>query len=184
MLYSYTIKLIRFYKGIDGLKTGYTDNAGYCLTATMNKNNMRLISVVMGSDTKDNRSSDTIGMLEYGYSMYGSNTVIKKDEFNGTLHIENAKVRDIKYYLDTDINLIVDKNVRDVNYKTDIELFKVKAPLKKNSKVGVLKLYYDNKTYSYDLVVHEDIEKASYFKVFSNLLKDVFSGDRARSRAN
>ena len=121
-----TNKLIRFYKGIDGLKTGYTDNAGYCLTATMNKNNMRLISVVMGSDTKDNRSSDTIGMLEYGYSMYGSNTVIKKDEFNGTLHIENAKVRDIKYYLDTDINLIVDKNVRDVNYKTDIELFKVK----------------------------------------------------------
>ena len=179
-----TNKLIRFYKGIDGLKTGYTDNAGYCLTATMNKNNMRLISVVMGSDTKDNRSSDTIGMLEYGYSMYGSNTVIKKDEFNGTLHIENAKVRDIKYYLDTDINLIVDKNVRDVNYKTDIELFKVKAPLKKNSKVGVLKLYYDNKTYSYDLVVNEDIEKASYFKVFSNLLKDVFSGDRARSRAN
>lgn len=179
-----TNKLIRFYKGIDGLKTGYTDNAGYCLTATMNKNNMRLISVVMGSDTKDNRSSDTIGMLEYGYSMYGSNTVIKKDEFNGTLHIENAKVRDIKYYLDTDINLIVDKNVRDVNYKTDIELFKVKAPLKKNSKVGVLKLYYDNKTYSYDLVVHEDIEKASYFKVFSNLLKDIFSGDRARSRAN
>jgi len=179
-----TNKLIRFYKGIDGLKTGYTDNAGYCLTATMNKNNMRLISVVMGSDTKDNRSSDTIGMLEYGYSMYGSNTVIKKDEFNGTLHIENAKVRDIKYYLDTDINLIVDKNVRDVNYKTDIELFKVKAPLKKNSKVGVLKLYYDNKTYSYDLVVHEDIEKASYFKVFSNLLKDVFSGDKARSRAN
>ena len=179
-----TNKLIRFYKGIDGLKTGYTDNAGYCLTATMNKNNMRLISVVMGSDTKDNRSSDTIGMLEYGYSMYGSNTVIKKDEFNGTLHIENAKVKDIKYYLDTDINLIVDKNVRDVNYKTDIELFKVKAPLKKNSKVGVLKLYYDNKTYSYDLVVHEDIEKASYFKVFSNLLKDVFSGDRARSRAN
>ena len=179
-----TNKLIRFYKGIDGLKTGYTDNAGYCLTATMNKNNMRLISVVMGSDTKDNRSSDTIVMLEYGYSMYGSNTVIKKDEFNGTLHIENAKVRDIKYYLDTDINLIVDKNVRDVNYKTDIELFKVKAPLKKNSKVGVLKLYYDNKTYSYDLVVHEDIEKASYFKVFSNLLKDVFSGDRARSRAN
>ena len=179
-----TNKSIRFYKGIDGLKTGYTDNAGYCLTATMNKNNMRLISVVMGSDTKDNRSSDTIGMLEYGYSMYGSTPVIKKDEFNGTLHIENAKVRDIKYYLDTDINLIVDKNVRDVNYKTDIELFKVKAPLKKNSKVGVLKLYYDNKTYSYDLVVHEDIEKASYFKVFSNLLKDVFSGDRAKSRAN
>lgn len=170
--------MIRFYKGIDGLKTGYTDNAGYCLTATMNKNNMRLISVVMGSDTKDNRSSDTIGMLEYGYSMYGSNTIIKKDELIGTLHIENAKVRDIKYYLDTDIKLIVDKNVHDVDYEMSIELYKVKAPLKNKSKVGVLKLNYDNKIYYYDLVIHEDVEKANYLNIFYNLLKDVFSGKK------
>ncbi len=142
----------------------------------MNKNNMRLISVVMGNNTKDNRSSDTIGMFEYGYSMYGSNTVIKKDEFNGTLHIENAKVRDIKYYLDTDIKLIVDKNVHDVDYETNIELYNVKAPLKNKSKVGVLKLNYDNKTYYYDLIIHEDIEKANYLNIFYNLLKDVFSG--------
>ena len=47
-----TNKLIKFYKGIDGLKTGYTDKAGYCLTATMSRNNMRLISVVMKSDSK------------------------------------------------------------------------------------------------------------------------------------
>lgn len=173
-----TNKLIRFYKGVDGLKTGYTDNAGYCLTATMNKNNMRLISVVMGSDTKDNRSSDTIGLLEYGYSMYGSNTIINKDEFYGTIHVENAKVRKVKYYLDTDINLIVDKNVKDVNYKTDIELFKVKAPLKKNSKVGILKLYYEDNMYTYDLVIHDDIKKTNYFEVFYSLLKDVFSGDK------
>ncbi len=173
-----TNKLIRFYKGIDGLKTGYTDNAGYCLTATMNKNNMRLISVVMGSDTKDNRSSDTIEMLEYGYSMYGSNTIIKKDELIGTLHIENAKVRDIKYFLDTDIKLIVDKNVHDVDYETSIELYKVKAPLKNKSKVGVLRLNYDNKIYYYDLVIYEDVEKANYLNIFYNLLKDVFSGKK------
>lgn len=136
----------------------------------------------MGSDTKDNRSSDTIGMLEYGYSMYGSNTIINKDDFVGVVHVENAKVRNVKYYLNTDINLIVDKNIRDVNYKTKVELFKVKAPLKKNSKVGVLKLYYEDKIYSYDLVTHEYIEKASYFKVFSNFLKDVFSGNRVKSK--
>lgn len=173
-----TNKLIRFYKGIDGLKTGYTDNAGYCLTATMNKNNMRLISVVMGSDTKDNRSSDTIEMLEYGYSMYGSNTIIKKDELIGTLHIENAKVRDIKYFLDTDIKLIVDKNVHDVDYEMSIELYKVKAPLKNKSKVGVLRLNYDNKIYYYDLVIYEGVEKANYLNIFYNLLKDVFSGKK------
>ena len=62
---------------MDGLKTGYTDKAGYCLTGTMKKNDMRLVSVVMGSKTKEDRNEDTIGMMEYGFSVYG----IKFQEF-------------------------------------------------------------------------------------------------------
>ena len=76
-----TNKLIRFYAGMDGLKTGYTSKAGYCLTATMEKNNMRLLSVVMGEDDKDKRTSDTISMMEYGFSMYGSKTIIDKKKY-------------------------------------------------------------------------------------------------------
>lgn len=153
-----TNKLIKFYKGIDGLKTGYTDKAGYCLTATMNKNNMRLISVVMKSNTKDNRSSDTIGMMEYGYSMYGS---------------EN---RNYKYYLENDIKIIVDKDRKDIKYTTEVKLNNVKAPIEKGSKVGELILKYDNNTYTYDLVIHDEIKKATFLKIFFSNLKDIVTG--------
>ena len=175
-----TNKLIRFYSGIDGLKTGYTDKALYCLTATMEKNNMRLVSIVMGEDSKESRNTDTISMMEYGFSMYGSESIIKKDKFEESMIIDNAMNREVKYYLDKDVNIIVNKNVKDVKYDIEKELYDVKAPLKKNEKVGNLKLKYDGKTYNYDLIVKEDIKKNSYFKVFNNLLSDIISGVRLK----
>ena len=172
-----TNKLIKFYKGIDGLKTGYTDKAGYCLTATMNKNNMRLISVVMKSDTKDNRSADTIGMMEYGYSMYGSETIFKKDDFKGNILINNSDLKEYTYHLDNDVKIIVNKNIKDITYNTETKLFNVKAPLNKNDVVGKLILNYDNKKYEYNLLLDSDVKKASYFKLIVNLLKDLVTGN-------
>ncbi len=173
-----TNKLIKFYKGIDGLKTGYTDNAGYCLTATMNKNDMRLISVVMKSNSKDNRSSDTIGMMEYGYSMYGSEVLFKKDKYEKTIKINNSEKINYKYMLSEDVKIIVDKNTRDINYKTNIEIKdNLKAPLKKGDRVGKLILKYDGNTYEYDLVLKENVKKSNYFKILTNYLKDFITGN-------
>ena len=171
-----TNKLVKFYKGIDGLKTGYTDKAGYCLTATMNKNNMRLISVVMKSNTKDNRSSDTIGMMEYGYSMYGSETILNKKDYSGVINIKGSENRNYKYYLENDIKIIVDKDRKDIKYTTEVKLNDIKAPIEKGSKVGELILKYDNNTYTYDLVIHDEVKKATYFKIFFTNLKDVVTG--------
>lgn len=171
-----TNKLVRFYAGIDGLKTGYTSKAMYCLAATMEKNNMRLLSIVMGENNKDNRSSDTIAMMEYGFSMYGSKNILNKNEFEETMVVKNATNREVKYYLDKDVNLIVNKNDKNVKYTIDKKIYDVKAPLKKNSIVGELKLKYDNKIYKYNLIVKEDIKKASYMKVLSNILEDLISG--------
>ena len=171
-----TNKLVKFHKGIDGLKTGYTDKAGYCLTATMNKNNMRLISVVMKSNTKDNRSSDTIGMMEYGYSMYGSETILNKKDYSGTINIKGSENRNYKYYLDNDVKIIVDKDRKDIKYTTEVKLNDVKAPIEKGSKVGELILKYDNNTYTYDLVIHDEVKKATFLKIFFSNLKDVVTG--------
>lgn len=171
-----TNKLIRFYAGIDGLKTGYTDNAGYCLTATMEKNNMRLLTIVMGENTKDNRTSDTISMLEYGFANYGSEKVIDKNKFEETLIIDNAYNREVKYYLNDDVKLIANKSTKNVNYKIEKELYNLKAPLKKNTKVGVLKLKYDDKVYNYDLIIKEDVKKVTFMKLFNDLLSDIISG--------
>ena len=70
-----TNKLVRFYDDVDGLKTGFTEKAGYNLTSTAKKNNMRLIGVVMGVDNTDNRTSDTIKMLNYGFNNYKLSTI-------------------------------------------------------------------------------------------------------------
>ena len=171
-----TNKLVKFYKGIDGLKTGYTDKAGYCLTATMNKNNMRLISVVMKSNSKDNRNSDTIGMMEYGYSMYGSETILNKKDYSGIINIKGSENRNYKYYLENDIKIIVDKDRKDIKYTTEVKLNDVKAPIEKGSKVGKLILKYDNNTYTYDLVIHDEVKKATFLKIFFSNLKDVVTG--------
>ena len=171
-----TNKLLRFYTGIDGLKTGYTDKAGYCLTATMERNNMRLLSIVMGADTKDNRSTDTISMMEYGYSSYGTNTILNKNKYSDTIKINNAKKRKVKYYLNDDVKLVVKKGIKDVNYKIDKKLYNVKAPLKKNSKVGKLIVTYENKKYEYDLIVRENVKKSTYLNTVKNNLKDVITG--------
>ncbi len=175
-----TNKLIRFYSGIDGLKTGYTDKALYCLTATMERNNMRLISIVMKEDTKENRSSDTVNMMEYGFNSYGGRKVIDKNDYEKTMTINNAKNRNVKYYLDSDVNLIVNKNVKDVDYKINEELYDVKAPLNKNSVVGKLKLSYDGNTYEYNLIIKDDVKKSSYFDTLQNIFKDLISGVRVK----
>ncbi len=172
-----TNKLIKFYKGIDGLKTGYTDKAGYCLTATMSRNNMRLISVVMKSNNKDKSSRDTIGMMEYGYSMYGSETIFEKDKYTDKIVVNNSEKREYNYYLDKDVKIIVDKNRKDVLYTTEVKLNNVKAPLSKGSIVGNLILDFDGKRYIYNLKIKEDIKKASYFKIFKNHLKDIVTGN-------
>ena len=70
-----TNRLVRFYDGVDGLKTGFTKTAGYCLTATAKKDNFRLISVVMGEDTTENRSSDTVKLLNYGFNTFKINII-------------------------------------------------------------------------------------------------------------
>lgn len=171
-----TNKLVRFYNGMDGLKTGYTDKAKYCLTGTMKKNDMRLVSVVMGADTKEDRNEDTINMMEYGFSVYGIKNILKSNKSLGEIYVNNANPRNVKYYVEEDINILVDKNTEEIKYEIKKELNNVKAPLKKGDVVGKIYLNYSDKTYEYNLIVKEDIKKSGYFKMLYNNLKDIVSG--------
>lgn len=172
-----TNSLIRFYSGLDGLKTGFTENAGYCLTGTMERNGMRLITVVMNAETKEDRNTDTINMMEYAYSMYYKNTVLTNDKSLGKMFINNSKKREIDYFLKNDATLVLDKNTRDITYSYDIDLDEVKAPLKKGDKVGTLTLNYNNSSIDYDVIVNEEIPSAGIFTMFINYLRDIVSGN-------
>lgn len=172
-----TNKLIKFYNGLDGLKTGFTDNAGYCLTGTMLRNDMRLITVTMKAPTKEDRNTDTINLMEYAYSMFYKSTLIKKDKKIGDMFIDNAKKRKVSYYLKEDASVILDKDVRNIKYNYSVKLNSVKAPLKKNDVVGTLTLHLNNQDINYNLIVKENIKKSNYFVRLNNYLKDIINGN-------
>ena len=172
-----TNKLIKFYNGLDGLKTGFTGNAGYCLTGSMKRNDMRLITVTMKAPTKEDRNTDTINMMEYAYSMFYKDTLLKGDKKLGTMFIDNSKKRKVNYYLEKDATVVVPKDVRNIDYKYTIDLTNTKAPLKKGDKVGTLKLSVNNEEISYNVIVNEDILKSNFFNRILNYFKDILNGN-------
>lgn len=172
-----TNKLIKFYNGLDGLKTGFTGNAGYCLTGSMKRNDMRLITVTMKAPTKEDRNTDTINMMEYAYSMFYKDTLLKSDKKLGTMFIDNSKKRKVNYYLEKDATVVVPKDVRNIDYKYTIDLTNTKAPLKKGDKVGTLKLSVNNEEISYNVIVNESVLKSNFFNRILNYFKDILNGN-------
>ena len=172
-----TNKLIKFYNGLDGLKTGFTGNAGYCLTGSMKRNDMRLITVTMKAPTKEDRNTDTISMMEYAYSMFYKDTILKSDKKLGTMFIDNSKKRKVNYYLEKDVTVVVPKDVRNIDYKYTIDLTNTKAPLKKGDKVGTLKLSVNNEEISYNVIVNESVLKSNFFNRILNYFKDILNGN-------
>jgi len=171
-----TNKLVRYYSYIDGLKTGFTSDAGYCLTATGKKNGMRLVTVVMNVDTTENRSRDTVSMMDYGFNMYSLDRVVKKDESLGNIKINLGKNEYEKIVIMDDITVLNNnqKDKRNVTY--DIVTNEVTAPIKVGDEVGKLNVYEDGKyKYSVDLTVMNDVDKANIFTVFVRNLKDIIS---------
>ncbi len=169
-----TNKLVKFYSYIDGLKTGYTGNAGYCLTATGMKNNMRLISVVMGEESTEKRSADTLAMLDYGFNMYSIDKLIDKDKSLGLMKVNlgNPEYVDIVSKKDITILNNSQKNKRDVRY--EIKTNSVTAPIKVGDVVGKISVYENGKfSYDVELTVPFDIKKASIIKIFIRNIRDI-----------
>ena len=138
---------------------------------------MRLITVTMHAESKEDRNTDTINMMEYSYSMYKKDTILKSDKSLGQIFINNSKKRKLNYYLEKDITLVVPKDVRNIDYKYDINLSTAKAPLKKGDKVGTMTLEANNETLTYNLIVKENVKKSNVLNRMINNLKDILNGN-------
>lgn len=172
-----TNKLIRHYKGLDGLKTGFTDTAGYCLTATAKRNGMRLISVVMGSDTSENRSKSTVELMDYGFNNYKLNTIYNKNIKLGKVKVLNGKKDyvDLKLVSDVvDLTTILEESKYD--YKMNID--EIEAPVNVGDVVGKLTLFKDGKKIdTFDITVKESIKKANILDYYKKNFKYIISGN-------
>ena len=94
-------------------KTGYTSDAGYCLTATGKKNGMRLITVVMNVDNTNNRSKDTIAMMDYGFNMYSLDKVVNKKDVLGNMKINLGK-KEYENIVSTSDITVLNNNQKDI----------------------------------------------------------------------
>lgn len=172
-----TNKLIRYYNGLDGLKTGYTKNAGYCLTATAKRNDMRLISVVMGSDTSETRSQETIELLDYGFNNYKLKTIFDNTIDLGTIKVEFGKKEYVGLKLMEDVTDLVTIE-SEAKYDHKIKVNTVEAPVNVGDKVGVLELYKDGKKIkTFDIMVKESIKRANVWDLYKKNFKYIVTGN-------
>ncbi len=171
-----TNKLVKFYSYIDGLKTGYTGDAGYCLTATGKKRDMRLISVVMGEETTEKRTTDTLAMLDYGFNMYTIDKLVDHSSSLGIMKVNLGDPEHVDIVAMNDISILNNTQKEKRNIKYNIETDDITAPVKVGDKVGKIEVY-ENGTFSYEvpLTVAYDIKKASVLKIFIRNLRDIIT---------
>ncbi|WP_168188778.1 D-alanyl-D-alanine carboxypeptidase family protein [Thermoflavimicrobium daqui] len=169
------IGLRNYYQGVDGIKTGYTDQAMFCFTGTAKRNGMRLITVVMGAPTADLSFQETAKLLDYGFTNYQIKTLIKgrKSLPNyPSVPVEDGVKESVSVVTKKDIILPIRKG-EESKYTYQVSLpKKIEAPKKKGAVIGKIEVIYagkkvGNKT---DLVVAEEVEKLSWFK---QLFRDI-----------
>ena len=172
-----TNKLIRFYNGLDGLKTGYTKNAEYCLTATAKRNGMRLISVLMKEPTSQVRNSETVELLNYGFSNYKIKTIIEKEKSLGEVEVVDGKKEKVMIKL-KDAATALEKINDEKNYSYNINVDKIKAPVKVGDVIGYLEIT-ENGTIikNVDITVTENVNKANIWDLYKRYFKKVLSGN-------
>lgn len=165
-----TNKLIRKYSACDGGKTGFTNEAGFCLAATAKKDNMRLISAVLGADSSDDRFSSTISMFDYGFANYKNKIVLDKDvTLNDEFEVSGGKKDSFAVCPERNCYVFsgVD-NSPEVTHK--ITAYKVKAPVAKGQVVGQIEVYRDGVLCDMvNVVSAEDVKKASFGDYFKDI---------------
>ena len=170
-----TNKLIKSVEGIDGLKTGWTEDAGYCLTCTKEQDGMRLVSVVMGAETVSERTNMTLQLLNYGFSNYQYKVILPKDtvvEVNKNILLSPDKQNVV---LSNEFGVVLGKNEEFKNYQTKIELDKKRIDNYETEDVGVVEFYKDGELIdTLNLKLSEKTTKASFFKLWLEILKASF----------
>lgn len=172
-----TNKLVRFYDYIDGLKTGYTGGAGYCITLTGVKNGMRLIAVTMNEPSIQTRNKETLGLIDYGFAQYELETLLSKESVIANKDIAKSTQRKVDIVPLENIKVLNKKmqNKKNVTYKIDIN--SLEAPIKKGDKVGSITLIENDKeTRTIPLTVKNDVKRANIFELYLRNMKELLLG--------
>ncbi len=166
-----TNRLVRYYDGCNGLKTGSTDKAGFCVTATALRDGMQLIAVVMGSPTRDVRNSCAKTMLDYGFSNY--KLVSEGEELLQTVPVIGGKCDTVALY-HAPFSALIGKGSK-IEKKYDIPE-EIAAKIEAGEKLGSVKYYCDGQEIGEAAIyAKESVEKLSFFDLYSKILSVVLA---------
>ncbi len=157
-----TNKLLKTYNGITGMKTGYTEAAGHCLSATAERDGMGLIAVILGGETSKGRFASAASLLDYGFAGY---TLVEKNVGHiGDLPVERGKRESVPVAADGELCLVVKKNkVNQVTLQLDLEE-SLTAPVAAGQKVGAARFVYEGETVlEVPVIAKETVEKCGFF---------------------
>lgn len=168
-----TNKLIRYFKGCDGGKTGSTDEAGYCLTATAERGGMRLIAVVLGAKDATLRFNETSKLLTYGFANFENKQIISSGESLIEAEILRSKVKTVPVYAAEDF-YVVSRKGDGAQYAVTVEIDeKICAPLASGEKVGTVSISKDGVIIkTIDAVVGTDIPAITYGESLKEIIKN------------
>ncbi len=167
-----TNRLVRFYPGVDGLKTGFTNEAKYCLTATAEKNGMRVIAVVFGAPTSKERNAQVTKMLDYAFSQYETHPMYKRNEALGSAKVSKGEKKQVEALTSEPISLLTKKGEDTKAVKKTVVLKKdLKAPIAKGDQIGTLKVEKDGKTIvESPLVAKSEVKEAGWWTLYKRAL--------------
>ncbi len=173
-----TNKLVRFYEGADGLKTGHTDAAKYCLAATAKKNDLRFIAIVLGEEDSKIRNQEVMELLDYGFNNYRMDLLKSKDEVVKTMPLDKASKSKVSFVPVSDIGILSKVSDQKKKYTYDVKLDKFSLPVVPGDVVGkVIVKSQNNKVTSVDLTVSEKVEVLSFWQLLGRGFKDLMSGN-------
>ena len=170
-----TNKLVRFYEGCTGLKTGTTSKAGYCLSATAKRNGMELVAVVMDGQTSSDRFEGAKKLLNYGFANYTFSSLEADLKENTAVAVKNGTESAVTIKAGGKLDLLLKRNENGkITQEISIEP-EIIAPVKAGQKVGTVSFLLDGKEMgSVDIVAEKDVAKLGFGTVFLRLILCLF----------
>lgn len=169
-----TNKLIKHYNGATGVKTGFTQQAKYCLSAAAKRGETHLVAATLGAETSPIRFKDATALLDYGFANYESTKLCSKNDNITTLTLEKAEDNKIDLVAKEDLSVLIKKG-SNKDFEKQVKIYKnPKLPIKKGTVLGKVEICKDKKVVGQvDLVTTKDINKASYLQMLQRIIDNI-----------
>ncbi|WP_270171701.1 D-alanyl-D-alanine carboxypeptidase family protein [Paenibacillus sp. SYP-B4298] len=172
-----TNKLVRFYSGADGLKTGYTSEAKFCLTATAVRDSLRVVGVVMGEPNTKTRNAEVGKMFDYSFAQYMNHPIFKAGDQLGSVAVEKGETNELPIAAKHPYSVLLKKGSATDNIRHELTINSpLKAPLAAGQVIGKLTVYQGDKVLAqFDVESPGNVAKASWWTLIKRTAAQLFS---------